>query len=135
MFEKEVLALNIDDSFRVTGTRDKSGNDPVAYDHVILTTDVGSTQKIINSTIQLYRSISPKIAEVLAQINSTSIGRMKIAPPYKVLRVWFDKQLNSSAPAILETSEFEPVNLVVQFNLLEDESNDWAQRTGKKKSF
>lgn len=125
-----MLSLNIDDSLRVTGTKDKSGDDPNTYDYVILTTDVGSTQMIINSTIELYEKVSPRIANTLSKINSTSIGRMKIAPPYKVIRVWFDKQLNASAPAILETSEFEPINLIAQFHLLEDESQAWANKTG-----
>jgi hypothetical protein len=36
---------------------------------------------------------------------------MKIAPDYRVLRVWFDQQLNSSTPIILETPDFTPINL------------------------
>jgi isorenieratene synthase len=48
----------------------------------------------------------------------------------KVLRVWFDKQLNASAPDILETPDFFPVNLIAQYNLLEDEYKIWAQKTG-----
>lgn len=125
-----MVGLNIDDACRVVGTIDKSGNDSRRFDHVIMATDIGGTQWIFNSSIKIYQSQAPKIAQLLTAINSSSLGHMKIAPPYKVLRVWFDKQINASAPAILETSEFEPVNLVVQFHLIEDESRDWAQRTG-----
>jgi len=36
---------------------------------------------------------------------------MKIAPDYKVMRIWFDQQLNSSTPNILETPDYTPINL------------------------
>jgi isorenieratene synthase len=55
---------------------------------------------------------------------------MKVAPYYKILRVWFDKQLNSSAPDILETPEFPPINLIGQYHLLEKEFSEWANKTG-----
>ena len=36
---------------------------------------------------------------------------MEIAPPYKILRVWFDKQLGDDVPDIIETPDYGPVNL------------------------
>lgn len=115
----------------MTGTIDKSGEDKTTYDYVIMTTDVGSTQWIVNTSIIAYEKLLPKAAEILKEINKTSIGLMKIAPHYKILRVWFDKQFNTTQPTILETPEHEPVNLVVQYHLLEDEYKQWAKKTGK----
>ena len=46
------------------------------------------------------------------------------------MRVWFDKKLNASAPDILETPDFTPVNLIAQYHLLEEEYASWSQRTG-----
>lgn len=132
MYNTEVQALKIDDSFKAFSTIDKSGDDPTTYDHVIMTSDLGSAQWIFNNTIGLYAKQSPKIADLLRKINESTLGRMRLAPDYKVLRIWFDKQLNRTQhhPNILETPDFEPINLVVQFDLLEDEYREWAAETG-----
>ena len=55
---------------------------------------------------------------------------MKSRLNQKVLRIWFDKQLNSSAPDILETPDFTPINLIAQYHLLEEEFIVWANKTG-----
>lgn len=55
---------------------------------------------------------------------------MRIAPDYKVIRIWFDKQLNSSNPDILETPDYTPINLIAQYHLLEKEYTVWANKTG-----
>ena len=46
------------------------------------------------------------------------------------MRIWYDQQVNNSAPVILETPQFSPINAVVQFNLLEKEYIEWANQTG-----
>lgn len=46
------------------------------------------------------------------------------------MRVWFDNQLNFSAPDILETPDHNPINLVAQYHLLEKEFAEWASQTG-----
>ena len=52
-------------------------------------------------------------------------------PPFlTVFRGWFDKQMNSSAPEILETPDFRPINLIAQYHLLEEEFITWAKSTG-----
>jgi len=55
---------------------------------------------------------------------------------YKVVRVWFDKQLlqacetAAGCPDIMETPDFTPVNLIAQYHLLESQSSAWANKTG-----
>jgi isorenieratene synthase len=38
--------------------------------------------------------------------------------------------MNASAPDILETPDFTPINLIAQYSLLEKEFIDWAAQTG-----
>lgn len=123
------MSLKIGDQMNVYGTVDKSGDDKIVYDHVIMASDVGSTQYIINQTMSNYAK-DEKISAILSNINKNSIGPMKVAPDYRVIRIWFDKKLNESAPDILETPDFSPINLVVQYSLIEDEYINWSLLTG-----
>lgn len=128
--ETSVKHLKIDtNSISVTGSVDEKKDDPTRYDHVVFAADVGAVQKIMNATYDQYRT-SARTRKVLQTVGTKSINRMKIAPDYKVLRLWFDKQMNESAPDILETPDYTPINLIAQYSLLEKEYIDWAQRTG-----
>lgn len=55
----------------------------------------------------------------------------------KVMRVWFDRQLSgrNGTIDILETPDFEPVNLIAQYHLLEAECAAWANKTGGASRF
>jgi hypothetical protein len=53
---------------------------------------------------------------------------------HQVFRGWFDKQLNS-APEILETPDYSPINLIAQYHLLEEEFITWAKSTGGSGKF
>ena len=57
------------------------------------------------------------------------LTQLKVAPPYKVARVWFDRPTREGRPDILETPQHQPVNLVALFHLLEEESKAWSART------
>ncbi len=131
MLNSTVNSLKIDPSnLNVYGTVDEDSEDPTVYDHVILASDVGSVQKMLNNTSNNNKE-NPEVKSIVDSIINTSIGKMKIAPDYKVVRVWFDKQLiNSSAPDILETPDYTPINLVAQYHLLEEEFIEWANKTG-----
>jgi hypothetical protein len=72
--------------------------------------DVGSVQNIFTNTLNNYEDNVP-INTILQKCVDKHIGKMKISPDYKILRVWFDKKLNSSVPNIIETPDFTPVNL------------------------
>lgn len=95
------------------------------YDSVILATDVGATQSILNNSV----STDFESETALGKLQKKTEG-LKIAPPYKVLRVWFDKKPNDSIPDCLETPQHRPINLLARFELLEQESKEWSDRTG-----
>lgn len=102
----------------------------VRYDHVILATDLPATQNIIRATTISNHDVNPAVATMYSDL-STDVGRIPIAPPYKVIRVWFDKKItNSPNYNVLQTSQHRPINLVVQYHLLEYEYMEWSQRTG-----
>lgn len=123
-------SLKIDPkSMKVYGTVDQSGDDDTVYDHVIFGADLGAVQSIFSNTYNIY-SNEPGVSQSLSFCRDNYINKMKIAPDYKVVRFWFDKQLNSSAPDILETPDFTPINLIAQYHLLEEEFALWANKTG-----
>ena len=55
------------------------------------------------------------------------IDKLQIAPPYKVLRVWFDGLVDPEIPDILETPQHRPINLVAQYHKIEKEYIDWSR--------
>ncbi|MEN9529540.1 MAG: hypothetical protein RI932_1413 [Pseudomonadota bacterium] len=95
------------------------------YDNVILATDVGATKKILAHSIA-----RDSESEVLLNKLQSRVQALKVAPPYKVLRVWFDKKPSDAIPDCLETPQHRPINLLARFELLEDESRAWAEKTG-----
>ncbi|XP_013419238.1 uncharacterized protein LOC106179957 [Lingula anatina] len=119
-----VERLTISDQGQVTG----DSKDAVVYDHVVSAMDIVGTQSVLNATLSYYGN-KPIITDSLSKLWS-KVSHMKLAPPYKVLRVWFDKQLNASTPDILETPQHTPVNLVAQYHRLEQEASAWANKTG-----
>ncbi|XP_071941398.1 carotenoid phi-ring synthase-like [Antedon mediterranea] len=97
------------------------------FDHVIMAASLDSIQNILKSTEKQYHDneqIRNKINCLLRKV-----GKLPMSPPYKVMRVWFDKQLQNK-PEILETPHHHPINLIVQYNLLEETYAEWANRTG-----
>ena len=58
------------------------------------------------------------------------VDKLKIAPLYKIVRVWFDKQPSDDIPDIIETPDYGAVNLIAQYSRLEDEFKEWANETG-----
>lgn len=130
LFNKTVKSLKIDpQTLNVYGTIDQDGDDSTKYDYVVLTAEIGATQLIFNNTIKNYQS-EPQVLKTLIGSYANGIGKMKIAPAYKVIRIWFDQQLGSDRPDIMETPDFGPVNLIAQYSLLEEEFINWANRTG-----
>lgn len=156
MLNSTVKSLKVDTkTSSVYGSIDEGYDDPVTYDHVVMAADVGAVQSILNNTYANYRD-SDLVRTALDNSFNASIAKMKIAPDYKVLpclnrrhsrtrteiistrlislpkvlRIWFNKQLNASAPDILETPDFTPINLIAQYHLLEEEFIVWANETG-----
>lgn len=106
---------------------EKVNVDGVEYDYVILATDVPGAQKIMQSTVA-----SSNLSSPLNQIKSR-IAALKTAPPYHVLRIWFDKPIGKNYPdvkSVIETPESHPINLIGIFHKIEEESRQWAEKSG-----
>jgi isorenieratene synthase len=112
---------------RVTGGRVVGEVNGANYDHVILATDVPGTKKIVDASIATDRASTTALTTLKSRL-----GALAIAPHYEVLRVWLDKPTRPrpAREAVIETSQYRPINLVALFHMLEDESAEWAKRTG-----
>lgn len=97
-------------TMEISGTIDDTGDDSTVYDHVVLAADIGAVQGMFKETIKNYKD-DAQVSKVLDNCMNKHIGQMKIAPDYKVVRIFFDQQLNSSTPAVLETPDYTPINL------------------------
>ena len=94
------------------------------FDQVVLATDVKGSQSVLGGR---WHSIAqPR----WRWPTSRPRWAMRVAPPYKILRVWLDKQPRAEVPDVLETPQHRPINLLAQYHLLEAESRDFAMRTG-----
>ncbi|XP_033112363.1 uncharacterized protein LOC117113187 [Anneissia japonica] len=121
--EVESLVFNEDGS-RIVST---NINPEENFDHVVMAASLNGVQSIFRTTASKYHDnnqITQKMDCLLRKV-----GKLPMAPMYKVLRVWFDKQLQNK-PEILETPHHHPINLVVQYHLLEAIIAEWANRTG-----
>jgi isorenieratene synthase len=94
------------------------------FDHLVLATEAKAAHRILKNSKSLNGP-----SENLRNLTQ-KIGSMKTAPHYKVLRVWLDKAPLSSRPAVIETPQHKPINLMAEFNKLEKESAAWADQTG-----
>jgi hypothetical protein len=97
----------------VIGSIDNTGGlDETVYDHVIFAADVVAAKNIFAKTLKEYEN-DEKVSNVLSKCVNAHIDKMKIAPDYRVLRIWFDKQLDKTRPQILETPDHTPINLSI----------------------
>lgn len=106
---------------RVVGTVDSAES----YDWVVVASHVPGTQRLLAGS----RATDEPGQRLLDALRGRISG-LRVAPPYKVLRLWFDRPLDPSRPDVLETPQHPPINLLAQFHLLEEESRRWAERTG-----
>lgn len=117
------------DSLRFSGDRCIGTNDSdIDYDHVVVATDVPGIKKIMPASYSNDRFTQSAIE----RLNDKFSG-LEVAPKYHVLRIWLDKPLSSKLTpeqAVIECSDHKPINLMAIFEMLEDESREWAERTG-----
>ncbi|MEE2756157.1 MAG: FAD-dependent oxidoreductase [Myxococcota bacterium] len=99
-------------------------DDDTVYDWVVLATAVPGARNILNESIAT-DSHSENVLNGLRD----RVGQLKVAPPYRVVRFWLDRQPSDEVPDIIESPQHPPINLAVQFHLLEEESAQWAART------
>lgn len=103
-------------------------DDSKSFDYVILATNVGATQKILQSSVATGSRYNDGL-----QIAQSKTQQMRVAPHYHVLRIWFDSPIRKSRPAshaVIETPDYHPINLIAVFDWIEKESRAWAEKTG-----
>lgn len=112
---------------KVTGIV-KNNGEFESYNHVILALDVPGLHAVLKNSYA-----TDEQAELTLKAMQSKIRQMKVAPPYSVLRVWFDKPTAKDRPftkSVVETSEYRPINLLAIMSMLEAPSAEWATRTG-----
>lgn len=109
---------------KIVGVRDLY-REITEYDEIVLALDIPGLRSVLQNSI----AEDAVSQSVLNRLRSPA-EKIKLAPPYKVMRVWFDKALPKNTSDILETPEHDPINLIAQFHLIEDESAEWAKKTG-----
>jgi len=92
---------------------------------VVLASDVVANKKIIENSV----AEDPESETTLAKLKD-KFSKLKIAPAYRILRVWFDKTTDPTRPDVIETPQFRPLHLLAQFHMLEGESKKWSEKTG-----
>ncbi|XP_072035012.1 carotenoid phi-ring synthase-like isoform X3 [Amphiura filiformis] len=96
------------------------------YDHVILAPNLQGVEEILTAPLKVDSPAKQPIQKILKDVS-----QLEIAPPYKVLRAWFDKELENSGSAIfLQVPDFDPVSAIGQYHWHEKESEEWANKTG-----
>ena len=95
------------------------------YDWVIMATSIPGAKAVLGNSV----AEDADSASVLSGLQD-KVAEMKVAPPYRVARFWLDRQPTEEVPDIIESPQHPPINLAVQFHLLEEESAEWARQTG-----
>ncbi len=110
-----VTTVSSDETFRV-GT---DAGDTLDADAVVLATDVGGLQRIIEA--------SPGLGDDTWR---SRIKRLRSAPPFLVQRLWLDRPVAADRAAFLGTAGHEPVDNISVLDRYEREAADWARHTG-----
>lgn len=102
--------------------------DGKSYDQLILATDVPGAHQVLGGS-------SSSVPELTAALNKVkaNISRLKAAPKYHILRIWFDSPVGTSRPdvqSVIETPQSRPINLIAFLHKLEAESRQWANSVG-----
>jgi isorenieratene synthase len=124
------LGVQVRTSAPVPGLRVEAGRavgvvgEPERHDAVVLATDVPGARAVLSGS-----QPDTSAAAGLARL-TTRVGGMRVAPPYKILRLWLDRRPDPSRPEVIETPQHTPLSLICSYHLLEEESAEWADRTG-----
>lgn len=98
--------------------------EPARHDWVVLAADVPGVRAVVAGSTADAASV-PGLDALRARVDG-----LGVAPPYRILRIWFDRPLDASRPEVIETPQLDPVALICRFDRLERESADWAAATG-----
>lgn len=123
---KAMTALQFDaQSGRVTG---EVATPAVKYDHAVLAVDLRSTKKIISQSQKLSRD-NQRAAAALSRIGGM-LDHLPMAQPYKIMKVWFDKNLKEKHHPILQTPQHHPLNVIIQLHQIEEQYRIWSEQSG-----
>lgn len=124
------LGVDVRTSSPVPGLRLESGRvvgvvgEDERHDAVVLATDVPGARAVLTGSAGDGAS-APGLGRLRERV-----GSMRIAPPYKILRLWMDRRPDAARPEVIETPQHSPLSLICLFHLLEQESEEWADATG-----
>lgn len=123
------LGAKVEVASRVKGLRIKDGLVQEAanqqhFDAVVLATDVKGAQRILEKS-----EAEDDASQIALDALRSKVMAQKVAPPYSVLRVFFDKPLRERPfhECVIETPQFRPINLIINFSVLEQESIAWCR--------
>lgn len=99
-----------------------------SFDYIVLATNLQGVQTILNA----FKATDDETTTTALQQLQQQVSHLEIAPPYKILRLFFDKALEGpyAEEVVLETPDAAPVNLIAQYHLLEEAPAAWANETG-----
>lgn len=104
----------------------KGANDDTSdYDYVVVSTDVPGTKSIFENSKASDGDTTTKLGRIKQKFSG-----LKVAPSYRILRVWVDQPIASKLSreqAVIETPQHKPIALLAVFEMLEDESRKWAE--------
>jgi isorenieratene synthase len=101
------------------GNGDGDGAESVEADHVVLALDVAALQSVVDG--------SPDLDDAGFR---SSIASLATTNPFVVWRLWLDKPANPGRKPFVGTTGIGPLDNISLYDLLEDESRDWAARNG-----
>ncbi|BFZ63483.1 hypothetical protein YB2330_004605 [Saitoella coloradoensis] len=126
--------VRIETSTPVKALRMKDGvckgidGEPETYDYTIMAADLPGAKSILEGTVD---ACMDEKSKTLATKLREPVSKCKIAPPYKILKVWLKGLLPADKyPAIIETPEHSPLNEIVQYHMLQDEYKEFAAEKG-----
>ena len=100
------------------------------YDNVIIAADLSGVKRILKRTLDTTSS-NTGAYDIIKNISDSSVSKLSLAPPYKLLWVWFDKQLQDpGASVMLQTPAFAPLTAITQLHHLQQEYILWANQSG-----
>jgi isorenieratene synthase len=94
------------------------------WDWVVLATDVPGAKAVLGASVADGQS-RPGLDALRSRVDG-----LGVAPPYRILRLWFDRAPDPARPDVIETPQLDPIALICRFEQLEEESRQWAAATG-----
>lgn len=92
-------------------------------DAVVLAAGPDGTRKIM--------SASPSLPRIPGEIDwENNVTRIPLAPPFAVLRLWFEGHVHADRPAFLGTADFGPLDNISVLERFEAGARDWSRTHG-----